>query len=287
MATTTKKDVDQSNSGREPLLDGGVQSGAEISDAPKVDYTILKLKKSRRGRVHIDGVDDVFNPETKKRERIRLLNGVAEIWVSKQKDLDKDFVAKNRRSLVFEKTICRIPSWDTAAQEFWKVCNSNIENKHRIAGTRHEFYEYNPAKAQAELLAKRTLGLKMAIMVNEMEENKVRELASYFAISFVDDLGQPKVIDGIRTELMLIANANPEQFQAKVDSEEVRIQYQIRKAILNAKIDIGSKPGEAHLATGGFICKIPLGDKPLAYLTALAMSHTDEGQKFKEKLKTL
>jgi hypothetical protein len=64
-----QKDVDQSNEQREPLLEGGM--GAEVSDVPKVDYTILKLKKSRRGRVHIDGVDDVYNPETKKRERVR------------------------------------------------------------------------------------------------------------------------------------------------------------------------------------------------------------------------
>jgi hypothetical protein len=255
--------------------------------AVESDFIVFKLTKSKRGRVHIDGTDDVYNPETKKVERVRLLSGVAEIWQSKQKDIDKDYIVKNRRSLIFEKNMCRIPKWDTAALEFAKVCNANIEKEKRVPGKRFEFYEYNPAKAEEAMLKKEMAGLEAALLVKDMEEIKVRELASYYNIRLFDELGNPRSLDGIRKDLMLIANRSPQDFQSKIDSAEVKVKFLIRRMMSEGIIEIGKKPGEAHFGNGTFICKLPAGVKHLDYLTSLAMTNTEEGRKFKQQLENV
>jgi hypothetical protein len=287
----TLKDVETSTQKQAeiPNIDFQMASIAKAATPSKgADYVILKLEKGKkRGRVYIDGTDDVFNPETKKTERIRLLNGVAEIWQSKQKDIDKDYILKNRRSLMFEKNICRIDKRDTAAMEWWKVSNCNIENPNRIPGKRQAFYEYNPAKAQKALLEKKTLGLEMAMMVKDMDYEKVKMLALFFGVSLIDELAQPKSPDGVRMELMLIANNSPESFREKLDSEEVKLQFAVRSAIVSGKLQLGKKPNEVHFGNGTFVCKMPSGASALRYLTELAMTNTEEGRKFKENLQNL
>ena len=70
--------------------------------------------------------------------------------------------------------------------------------------------------------------------------------------------------------------------------EVVDIQYLVKQAIIEAKIDLTGQAGNALWAGGkGFICKIPVGRKPYEYLTELAMTNSDEGKSFKEQLQTL
>src|SRR5574343_342790 len=124
---------------------------------PEPDFVVYKLhKKNGRGKVHIDGRDDVINPATitKERpngvtERIWLLNGVTSIWDSEltEKLKDKEFVMHNIRSLTFDSHgFCRIPKWDTNAIEFAKHCRHNIENKNRRGGSKMEFFLYDPSQ---------------------------------------------------------------------------------------------------------------------------------------------
>jgi hypothetical protein len=116
----------------------------------------------------------------------------------------------------------------------------------------------------------------------------MKKLASFFNISFVDEIGMPKTDEGVRSELMLRADNNPEVFEKYIDSQEVEISYLIKRAILDAKIDLTGQHGNAIWANGkGFIAKIPAGRKPYEYLTELAMTNSDEGRKFKEQLQTL
>lgn len=255
-------------------------------------FIIFKLANTKRkGRVYVDGIDDaVMNDKTKKRERIWLLNSADSIWQSDLLDLikDKDFMRRNRRSLLFENGICRIPVWDDRAVEFARACRHNIGSKDRRTGSKYEFFEYDPIKQQQEALNKEYFEIEMVLKAKDMPAEKMKRLASFLNISFNDDLGQYKGDDGIRRELIIRAKRDPKTFEKYIDSKEVDIAFLVKKAILDAKIDLTSQNGNAVWAGGkGFIAKIPASRRPLEYLTELAMTNNGDGLAFKQQLETL
>lgn len=261
-----------------------------INDAvPEIqnDYVIFKLvKNDRRGRLRIDGMDDVINPKTGKPERIRLLSGIDTIWFSEQQkmNLTPEFINQSRRSLVFDSRVCRIPTWDKTALEFAETCRHYIENPNRKTGSKCEFFKYDPEKQQKAALEKEMKELDMAMVAKDMNIVKAKKIASYLGIRFVDELGRPKSDSGIRQELMLRAKREPFKFEALIDSKEVDISYMVKAAILDAKIDLGKQPNSAYWAAGGFICKIPQARKPQEYLTEYAMGLDDANKQFLQRL---
>ena len=250
-------------------------------------YHIFRLVKKKKGRTYVDGIcDNATNPTTKKRERIYLINGSHSIWQSELGDLlkDKEYMRTNRRSLVFENGVCRIPSWDDRALEYARANTKNV-GKLRSGNGKFDYYEYDAAAEQAARLERQMLKINMVIKAKEMPEAKMTQLASFLGISFVDELGMPKGSEGIRAELMIKADNHPELFEKYIDSEEVSVQYMVKKAIIEAKIDLTGQAGNALWSGGkGFIAKIPAGRKPYEYLTELAMTNSDEGRRFKEQL---
>lgn len=293
MATLKDVGLSQSGEGQQVTESSFINDFTPIekSEVPVDEYVIYKLVNSnKKGRVYIDGIDDVINPGTKKIERIYLITGAQSIWSSDLSELlkDKDYIRKNRRSLLFEGGICRIPTWDERAMEFAEVCRHNVGNPKRKGVSNYEFYKYDPARQQQELLKKEMFELDMAIKAKEMPEDKMRKLASYLGIIFYDELGQPKSPDGIRTELMLKAKRDPATFSKYIESKEVEISYMVKKSIFDNLIDLGSQNGNAIWAKGhGFIAKIPQHRKPHEYLTELAMTNSEEGRRFMEQLQSM
>lgn len=292
---STLKDVQNSQRGEgrtpvsaEPIF-GGMSSITMEQPIAERQYYIFKLVHKKKGRVHIDGVCDfAMNPKTKKRERIWLLNGVDSIWQSDLTETlkDKEFVKRNRRSLLFENGICRIPAYDDRALEFARANTKNV-GKVRGASGKYDFYEYDAAEEQRLRLEKQTNRINMVIKAKEMPIDKAKKLASFLGISFVDDLGQPKGDDGVRSELMVRADSQPEIFGKYIDSQEVEVAYMVKKAIIEAKIDLQGQQGNAIWANGkGFIAKIPTSRKAHEYLTELAMTNSDDGKRFREQLQT-
>jgi hypothetical protein len=294
-------DVQQSQNGDAALTNSSLHDGRVITSnevvVPKSDFIVLKLANRRgKGKIHIDGIDDVINPKTitkenpmGKTERIYLMNGVTSIWQSDLIDIltDKEFVSQNKRSLTFAAGICRIPSWDTNAVEWVKVCRHNIHNKNRKSGSKFEFYIYDPAAEQKDALKREMLELEMAIKAKELEIDELKKVASYLNIGFLDDLAQPKTDDGIRMEVMMRAKNYPEDFQSILSNmHEVEVQFLVKSAIISNKIDLGRGTNAAHWAsTGAKICNIPPTESPVNYLTAFAMNNSsEEGKNFMTQL---
>jgi hypothetical protein len=263
--------------------------GSVDSSSNTEKYHIFRLVKKKKGRTYIDGVCNfAMNPKTGKRERIYLLEGAPSIWQSDLGDLlkDKEYISKNRRSLVFENSTLRIPSWNDRMLEYARA-NTNNVGKKRGGNGKYDYYEYDAAVEQAERFKKQVLKIDMVVKAKEMPAEKMKKLASFLGISFIDELGMPKGDEGVRTELMVKADNYPELFAKYIDSEEVDVQYMVKKAIIDAKIDLTGQSGNALWSGGkGFICKIPVGRKAHEYLTELAMTNSDEGRNFKEQLIT-
>lgn len=281
------KDVEHAmNSG--PSTNSTVEFTGEDFSSVGTEYVIFKLKGNQKKGVYIDGTDDVINPKTGRTERIRLLTGVSTIWFSEQKDVDKDYVRNNRRSLEFRGRICRINRMDTAALEFARICNSNMEVKNRIKSPRFEFFEYDPVKQAEESLRREMLELEMAIKAKEMSTETIKKFASFIGLQIVNELGQTKPDQALKQEVMLYAKKNPVVFQKMTESmQEVEVHWQVKSAILANQIDVSKTPGSAFWGTGGFITKLPTATNAVKHLTDLAMTNTDEGRNFLNKLKSL
>lgn len=251
-------------------------------------YVIFRLVKKKKGRIHIDSIGEGINPNTKKRERIWLINGADTIWQSEllKNYSEKDLRGNRQLSPTFEDGVLRVPTWDNLRLEYLRANLKNV-GKLRSGNGKFDYFEYDPAAEQADRLKRQMLKIDMVIKAKEMPAEKMKKLASFLGISFVDELGMPKGDEGVRAELMLKADNFPEEFAKYIDSEEVEIQYAVKRAIIEAKIDLTGQQGNALWAGGkGFICKIPAARKPYEYLTELAMTNSDEGKKFKEELLT-
>ncbi len=288
----TLNDVQTSMNGKvdeKSSLTSGIAFLDERNDdeVVKQQYVIFKLKNKKRGRHYLDGINSAINPNTKRRERIYLIRGADSIWQSDLIELlkDKDYVARNRDSILFEEGIARVRVDDDRRLEFARANNNNLGVKNRVANGKHDFYEYDPVAESKERHEKQMLKINMVIAAKDMEEKKMKMLASFLGISPVDDLGMPKQPDGIRTELMIKADNDPINFKKYLDSKEVEISYMVKRAIIDAKIDLTGQAGNAIWADGkGFIGKIPLGRKSYEYLTELAMTNSAEGKAFLEQL---
>ena len=265
-----------------------------VSDNPpttETRYYIFKLvDTNKKGGTYIPNIDDVINPETGKEERVRLLSGVESIWVKDQKGLDQDYIRQNAKSLSFPRgaKCLRIPDWDTTALEFARICRHNIGNPNRQSGSKFEFFEYDPARQAKEAYERESLEIDMAIIARELDEVTLKKYISFLKITMHDELGEPKTIDSLRKELMMYAKRNPFLFRDLINnkSAEVEISYMIKKAIISAKIDIGSQPGRAFWSNGGGLIGIIAPNRQaLDYLTELALTNTEEGRTFQKQLK--
>lgn len=257
--------------------------------AAATDVLIFRLVKKQR-RVWIDGVcDGVLNPKTKKRERIWLIRGADSIWQSELTELlkDRDYVSRQRRSLMFEHGVCRVPKDDELMIEF---ARRNIKNvgDNRSGSGKWDYYEYDAAHEQKRRLEKELSSLKTILAVKDMKSEPMKKLALFLGIMPYDELGQRKEDEGIQLELLLKAKNQPEVVAKYMDSKEVEIAYLVRKAIVEAKIDLTAQEGNALWAAGkGFIGKIPRDRKAYEYLTELAMTNSEEGRTFKQQLETI
>lgn len=275
----------------EALSLGEQEIVTELRQERGIRYHIFKLlANTRKGGVHVPGVDDVINPATGKMERIRLLSGVDTIWVKEQKDITPEYVRNNMRSLTFVRgtKILRIPEWDTTALEFARITRHNVGSPSNKTGSHFEFYEYDPAREQEEMFKREALELEMAILAKEMPAEKMRKHAAFLGLRLIDDLGLPKTDDGLRREYMVYAKRNPEYFQKTKDSKEIDIMWMIKRGILDSKIEIGREPGKIYWSNGGgLIGVMSKQDTPEKYLLNLALTNTQEGEAFRDQLKKI
>lgn len=289
------KDVNYSQSGGEDSIQqvrNIEEAQIAMHEAPSdtgLSYKVFKLTDTgKKGKYHMEGIDDVWDPDKKKMVRIRLLRGFPSIYMEDQKNLEPQFISSNRRSLVFDARILRVPDYDTSAIEFLQKCNSNVDNPNKKGTRKLTFFEWNPQR-QAEVERKKRLDRIEAIKFATMASvEDMRKHANYLGINATDDLGFPKSDDAMRNDYELYAESQPNKFMQSAGSKEVEVAFVVKRAILDSKIDLTAKAGSAYWANdGGFICKIPTGVRPQDYLVEYAMLPQEESKQFLNQLKKL
>lgn len=268
------------------------ESSAALNDAPVAtgnNFKIFKLSDTKKnGKYHMEGIDDVWNQNKGRMERIRLLRGYPSIWVEDQKGLEKSFVEQNRRSLIFDRRVLRVAEYDVEALEFLSLCNANLDNANRKGTRKVTFFQWNPQRTAELERAKRVAKVEAIKYASLSSDEEMRKHCNYLGISFVDELGMPKSLEALRNDYELYAEAQPNKFMQSAGSKEVEIAFIVKKALIDNKIDTTTKRGSAYWSNdGGFICKIPADKKPQNYLVEFAMFAQDESRTFLEQLKKL
>lgn len=262
------------------------QAAVGASNEVPVGFRIFKLVDTKRGNmpVIIQGIIDIYNPESKRKERVRILKGHPEVWQSKQKDISPEYIRANRATYEFQNKTYMLNNGDSNSCWLFENHPCNVDSPNKEAGRKYYFYEWNPerqAKAEREMRLKKVDAIKAA---STMPVEKMRKHALYLGISFSDDVGMPKTDDAIRNDYELYAEAEPERFMQSADSKDVEISFLVKKAIQDARIDLGRQPNQAFWADGGVICRIPVGRKEVDYLIELALTNSEDGKRFLEQL---
>lgn len=265
------------------------QMAADLAfqDAPNkttVANRVFKLLETRNGDVYVNGESFAINPKTKKKEKIRLLGPADPIWETEQRHLDAKYLSANRRSLKFigPKGICLVPVDDAAMTEFSEVCEHNISGPNGRGKTKHAYFEWDPAKQQQEALLKEQRRIEaMQIAFTEPDMLKIQKHLTFLGVRLIDQMGFPLTGSGLRKVYALYADKHCDTFMDTKDLPAVEVTWLVKKAISDAKIDLGRQPNMAHWATGGFICNVPAGSTDAAkYLIELAMMKSEEGRSF-------
>ncbi len=275
-----------------------IRNGNPQTDVADSEWILFKLVlTNRQGGIHLPNMDDVINPATITKEnptgdveRMRLLTGVPSVWMKDQKDLTPDYVKAHRRTIVFPRgmKVIKLRSVDKAAITFMRLTNSNIGSPSKIQGSRFEFYEYDPAKAEKEAADKEFFALEMAIEAKQMPLDEMKKHANFLGISLSNDMGMPKGEDGIRREYIMRAKNDPTYFKQTMKSKQVDITYLVRVAISDSRIEVGREPGRIFWAkNGGMIGAYPPTETPEQYLVNLAMTNSAEGKQFLDQLQAL
>ena len=264
---------------------------SQLQEAPAVTskkkYVIFKLvDNKKKGRVWVDGIDDAVNPTSGEVERIRLIRGVSSIWMKDQLKLTDEYVSRNRMSLRFEDRVLRLDSViDKTAIEFAKHTRHFIENPNMKTGSKHEFFEWDPKRQEELAFQRELLEIEVVQLAVQQTPEKMRKHAAFLGdVSFVDELGELRTDEGVRVYYVRSAKRNPERFKKTLGSKEVEVSYLVKKAIRDAKIDLGGESGSVSWAKGGAICRVPKGRNAPEYLIEYALLPNDEGKLFLEQL---
>lgn len=299
---STIKQVENAMQG-EPIPALEVNSGfvpeivlGETENPVNHEFVVFKLMNANKdGGVHIPGRDYVIDPRTITKDKpdgngpemIRLINGITTIWAKEQKDVPEEYIKKNLRTIDFPRgtRFITVPSWDVAQIEFMRAARHNVRNPHRKTGSKLEYFEYDPNEVAKDQLKKEMLEIEMITKASQQKPEAMKKHAAFLGISLIDEIGRQKPEDRLRTDYILAAKRDPVTFQKSLDSKEVDIQYKIRAAIIDGKIDISRGDGKAYYGNGGgLICHIPKTEKPLKFLTNLALTPTKEGKDFLSQL---
>lgn len=287
--------VNAAMSAAEPISQEMVQASniarQNVKSVTTDGHIIYKLLDTEiKGKFYLNLIDDVAARPNEKgvsigNERIRVLRGVQTIWQKDQKDIDKDYIKQNRRSLLFQKGRAIVPKTDHQVIEFMELFNGNVDNPNPVMARNTKVFKWNPEKQAEEQLKKEDFEIEAILKAKEVGDAEMRQHASYLGISFVDGLGEPLPISGIRSAYIRFAKANPQIFMDSLNTKEVKITYMVKKALLDGKIDTGRGNNSIYWADGGLIGKLPVSQTAVNYLVTLAMNqNSEDGRTFLEHL---
>ena len=259
----------------------------------KKEFITFKLSNSNReGGVIIPAIQNAKNPKTGIDERMRLLVGINQIWLSEQKGLDPEYVKNNLREIKFARKIrhIHIPVSDASFIEFMRMSIHCVNGVNGQPNTKFSFYEYDADKEAEEALGLELLELEMAGEVSKMTDSQVKDFSRFLKLHTFDAVtGTEKPTKSLRTQLMLHAKRTAPEFKKLIGDKkpEVELFNKIQGFITDNKIDISTTPGRAFWANGGgLIGVIPANTTPVKHLTELALTNSEAGRTFKKQVES-
>ena len=244
---------------------------------------VFRLVHKTKGTALILGIQDVINPKTQTVERMRLLTGRREVWLSEQEKIPQNYINSNLRQFKFEKGTLRVPVKDTQALDFLRKSPFNKKSVDFVGG-RLEFFEWDPAEQAKERSAKRDLRLKAIIQASQTPFEELKKHAAYLKVSIRDEYGYPKAEGTLRSDYIELAELNPQLFLNTFGTRQVELSFTLRKAIDENKIVLGD---HINWGAGGLIMTTIPGKSHIDSLLDFATSETPESKDFLSRLEQI
>jgi len=112
--------------------------------------------------------------------------------------------------------------------------NAHNVGKDRTGSGKYDYYEYNAAEEQKLRYDKQLTKINTVLKIKDMADEPMRKLASFLGIVFYDELGQPKGLEGVRTELLMKADSQFKK-QLKDMSEEINTSVYDQLSVIIAE----------------------------------------------------
>lgn len=293
MEALLKEYPDLASSLQKPKIDIPIQNVPITKDVERTNRIFVLDNPTMKGNVMIDLVDDVVftDPKTgeKKTRRMRVIRGATSIWQDEQGSMPKEHVSKvqNQITLNFSRGRCVVPVHETMKIQAALISNRNTDNPDRVGHKNITFHEWNPEKQALEEEKRQNLIIEAMQIAATAKYEDLLQHALYLAVPVVDEMGISLSPTSVRTAYSKKAMNEPEKFLNSIHSPVVKTAHLVRRAIAEAKIDLGKQPNQAFWVDGGFIATVPQGRDSVDFLIEFAMLQTDDSQKFVHQLKAL
>ena len=273
-----------------PKSDAEIGSGKKKLAPPTRDSRIFRLNSDKRkGNVYITGTEDVYDPETKKIRRARLLRGAESMWQDQQTNFAKEHVAKNQLSIEFVNGVSVIPIREKLKLRFLELSARNINNPHKEEMPAKDiyYYEWDPIAQSKAGLHEQDLIIKALQLAKDTSVDDMVAHAQYLNVDFHDVMGVPLDEESLRLAYSRMAMAYPKKFIDSLNSPVVKRAHLIRRAIHDGKIDLGKQPNMAYWVDGGFITAVPEDRDSVEFLIEYSMLPGDKNVAFAKQLNDL
>ena len=204
-------------------------------------------------------VDDIFDPEKKRRRVIRYVPGEMSIYEDEQ-TIDKTKEPKNYFAEFSRYGDVVIDARETQKLEFFMKCNYNGSNPNRDPDKRPAFYMLDVGQGLKTVMEKDKVLDQAKMWCYTADWEDVRAYARAVGI---DTRRDP---DEVRWSLRIMAEKDAEKFLAGTKNDVLKRKNVVLDAIDRGLLTINQADKSVFWTNGGLIVRAPLGKDPIDFL---------------------
>ena len=239
-------------------------------------------------RMSVSNEMPIFDVERGENRTIRLLRGVASIYVDEQIGLTPQYVQRNKMEISFVNGILRVPRTNRTVLNFLLNSDEYDGKAMRMRTRKPVFTLINSEAIEEAELAKEQLKFEAIKYAMSAKEEDMIPHAMFLKVNMINNYGEQKSPAKIRVEYAAVAAAKPEYFMKTANSPIMKAAFFVQKGIESGVIDITKRQGYAVWAESGIpIVELKFGKPIVEIIAEYAMSESEEAKAFYKQLKAV
>lgn len=251
-------------------------------------FKLLTDASAPSPRMSVSNEMPIFDVERGENRTIRLLRGVASIYVDEQIGLTPQYVQRNKMEISFVNGILRVPRTNRTVLNFLLNSDEYDGKAMRMRTRKPVFTLINSEAIEEAELAKEQLKFEAIKYAMSAKEEDMIPHAMFLKVNMINNYGEQKSPAKIRVEYAAVAAAKPEYFMKTANSPIMKAAFFVQKGIESGVIDITKRQGYAVWAESGIpIVELKFGKPIVEIIAEYAMSEAEEAKAFYKQLKAV